>query len=292
MTEENKPKRYITKRTKMWRDCELAEMFVSTLDRIEQYGCAVLHIPGDAAAPRLSYTVGAYDTAGKPELITIGLTEPAARFALNEATALMKSGLDLTIGRHHGILGEVECEFHRIDPKWVQHVMGRAAWYYEDADIPVLQLIYPDLENRFQTDDGFTEYFRQPILTPGAQQTELETDFWAANDPSSSLFDWKFPDSPHTRVFLSQTVQDQKEKVTYVSHDADDGAWQFLGDLMSDGGGPVLSCFHHPIDNDPTLKELHDLPIGWYAVRDKPGDPWERYKHDKEPDEEHKSSTD
>lgn len=63
-------------------------------------------------------------------------------------------------------------------------------------------------------------------------------------------------------VYLSQTVQDREEAITYVSHDAEDGAWQFLGDKMDAGGGPVLSCFHHPVDWDASLKELHDLPLG------------------------------
>jgi hypothetical protein len=48
---------------------------------------------------------------------------------------------------------------------------------------------------------------------------------------------------------------------------------------MSDGGGPVLSCFHHPIDHDPSLGELADLPIGWYAERTKVGEPWARKLH-------------
>ena len=48
---------------------------------------------------------------------------------------------------------------------------------------------------------------------------------------------------------------------------------------MSEGGGPVLVCMHHPIDADPTLKELADLPIGWCAERDEPGKPWVRMTH-------------
>ncbi|HTJ29428.1 MAG TPA: hypothetical protein VL346_02960, partial [Acidobacteriaceae bacterium] len=81
---------------------------------------------------------------------------------------------------------------------------------------------------------------------------------------------------PHTNTYLSQTVYDGKEAVTYVSHDADDGAWQFLGDKMDDGGGPVLVCLHHPIDSDSSLKELADLPIGWCAHRTALGEPWIR----------------
>lgn len=108
--------------------------------------------------------------------------------------------------------------------------------------------------------------------------TQVENDFWASADPESSLFDWKFADGPHTRVFLSETVHQGTEPVTYVSHEEEDGAWQFLGDSMSDDGGPVISCFHHPVDNDPGLSELADLPQGWRAKRAKPGDPWMRSK--------------
>jgi hypothetical protein len=90
--------------------------------------------------------------------------------------------------------------------------------------------------------------------------------------------EWKFPDPPHTTAFLSQTIHDGTEPVTYVSHDADDGTWQFLGDSMSEVGGPVISCLHHPIDSDPTLTELADLPLGWSAERERLGEPWVRSK--------------
>lgn len=154
--------------------------------------------------------------------------------------------------------------------------MGWATWYYDGADFPALQLVYPDLKNRFPSDEGFDQYFAQPLMQPGAPMTRVENDFWASTDPESSLFNWKFPDPPHTRVFLSETVHNGTEPVTYVSHDAEDGAWQFLGDSMAEGGGPVISCFHHPIDRDPSLTELADLPVGWYAKRTKVGDPWVR----------------
>jgi hypothetical protein len=48
---------------------------------------------------------------------------------------------------------------------------------------------------------------------------------------------------------------------------------------MSEGGGPVLSCLHHPIDNDRSLEGLHDLPLNWYATRDDVDSPWERFEH-------------
>ena len=144
-------------------------------------------------------------------------------------------------------------------------------WYYDDADFPVLQAVYPDLENRVPEDEGFDTAFQQPLMQPTAPMTRVEDDFWASAHPKSSLFNWKFTDPPHAHAYLSETVNNGTEHVTFVSHDAEDGAWEFLGDSMSDGGGPVVVCLHHPIDRDPSLAELADLPLGWYAERSELG---------------------
>jgi hypothetical protein len=197
---------------------------------------------------------------------------------LNEGAKLLRAGVDLTRGRHRDLIGEVDCEFRPVDPKWIKQLMNWAIWYYDGLDFPVLQVVYPDLKNRFPEDEGFDKVFEQPLMQPMAAMTKAENDFLASTDPASSLFNWKFADDPHTRVFLSGTTNNGTESVTFVSHDADDGAWQFLGDRMMDGGGPVISCFHHPIDRDPSLAELADLPLGWYAERDGVGQPWIRRK--------------
>jgi hypothetical protein len=72
-----------------------------------------------------------------------------------------------------------------------------------------------------------------PNLQPNATQTNVEGDFWVSADPSSSLFDWKFPDPPHTMVFVSQPVPTGSDPITCVSHDIEDDAWQFLGGSMA-----------------------------------------------------------
>ncbi len=263
----------------MWRARDVRPRVLATLEVIEEHVCEILHISEDDVCPRFSYTVGVYDTIGKPELITVGLPLDAAHHALNKAVMLMKNGVDLRIGRQVDLIGRVEVQFQEVDPKWLHQVMLRADWFYEGVDVPVLQLIFPDLENRFQDeDDSFDELFRQPLLTGEIEEGTLAYDFWASHDETSSLSRWKFPDPPHTSAYLSQTVQDKDEPVTYVSHDLD-GDWQFLGDRMSDGGGPVLSCLHHPIDSDNSLEELHDLPLNWYATRDTTTSPWRRFEH-------------
>ncbi|HLJ90615.1 MAG TPA: DUF4262 domain-containing protein [Candidatus Angelobacter sp.] len=279
-------KNFETARTKHFRSIELNEQDERTISHIEEYGCSVVSVKRTSYGFGWSYTIGAFDTSGQPEIITVGLPPETAHFALNQAVELLRAGMDLTQGRHHDLVGEVDCEFRPVDPKWIKHLMGWAIWYYDGIDFPVLQAVYPDLENRFPEDKGFNKAFEQPLMGPTAPITRVEEEFWASADPSSSLFNWKFPDPPHTRVFLSETVHNGTEPVTYVSHDAEDGAWQFLGDSMSDGGGPVISCFHHPVDSDPSLGELADLPLGWYAERAKVGEPWIRKENPQEETEE------
>jgi hypothetical protein len=272
--------KYETERIQRFRAMKLSKGDKQTIGRIEKFGCEVVQVKSTISGPGWSYSVGVYDTSGKPEIITIGLQEDVAIVLINEAATSLRTGIDLTQGRHSDMLGDVQCEFRPVDAKWVRHLMGWAVWYYEDAEFPVLQAVYPDLQNRFPEDEGFDSAFQQPLMQPNTQMTTVESDFWASTDPKSSLFNWTFPVPPHTRVYLSKTVHEGTEPVTYVSHDTDDGAWQFLGDSMADGGGPVISCFHHPIDDDPSLSELADLPLGWYAERGSPGEPWIRKVHD------------
>jgi hypothetical protein len=279
MSKSEKSLVHKTARTSEWRSRDIKPYFIEAIHTIEEFGCQVVSVSSDAVAPSFTYTAGVYDTCAKPELITVGLPADVAHSALNAAVELMKNGIDLTIGRHKDLVGDVDVEFRHVDPKWLHHVMLRTDWFYEGADVPVLQLIYPDLENRFQDeDDSFNEFFAQPILDGEIEDGTLAYDFWASHDRASSLYRWKFSDGPHTSAYLSGTVNDQTEPVTYVSHDLE-GDWQFLGDKMSEGGEPVLSCLHHPIDNDRSLEELHDLPLNWYATRENPTAPWERFEH-------------
>jgi hypothetical protein len=277
--------RFQTERTRRFRQGDLSETDERTIANIEKFGCQVVQVKQTIAALGWSYTMGVYDTCGKPELITVGLPEETARYLLNQAADRSRNSINLAEGRHRDLLGDVECEFRPVDPKWVRELMNWAIWYYDGADFPVLQAVYPDLDNRFPGEPGFDKDFEQPLLQSDAPQTNVEQDFWASLDPSSSLFDWKFPDPPHTAAFLSKAVHTGAEPVTYVSHDSEDGAWQFLGDSMTGNEEPVLSCLHHPVDKDPSLKELSDLPLGWWAERARSGEPWVRHEHKPEEQE-------
>ena len=56
-----------------------------------------------------------------------------------------------------------------------------AAWFYEGAEFPVLQAVYPDLENRFPEEANFDLHFAQPLLQPNKTSGTIEDDFWRAH---------------------------------------------------------------------------------------------------------------
>ncbi len=87
---------------------------------------------------------------------------------------------------------------------------------------------------------------------------------------------WPFDDPPNVAVFTSKKIIGGNDWIHYVTHDADDGAWQFHGysgptseeDARIVGLGEIVKM-------DSTLKELHDLPLGWHAWRDSKESEWQ-----------------
>jgi len=88
--------------------------------------------------------------------------------------------------------------------------------------------------------------------------------------------DWTFDDPPNRRCYTTVNVLELNHPVLLVTHDADDGAWQFLCGKTSnpeDGRVIGLDC---ALARDLTLSEVADLPLGWRAWRDEIGGSWTR----------------
>jgi uncharacterized protein DUF4262 len=261
------------------RETELDAGDKKFLDDVELYGWHVIQVRVKEPMLSWSYTIGLYETFRQPEIIVVGLKEGTALYALNEMGDRMKNGIRLVNGdRHKELLSNVECEFRDVEQRWADHVMGYALWFYGGDRFPVMQCVYPDLNDKFPGEKEFDANWRdrQALLYSGAPASRVEDDFWAANDPNSSLFSWKFPVGPHTGIYTTRRIMDGSEPIVYVSHDIEDGAWQFHGPSESKSGDAVLVCLHHILDKDPSINDLVDLPRGWSASRQSPAAPWIR----------------
>ena len=171
-----------TDRTRRWRQSTLRDFNRKEIDTIEKFGYQVLSVADECSSLSFAYTFGLFDTCGLPEIVEVGLPHKTAFALLDEAANRLRNGVKLSEGRHIGFFrAEVQCEFRRVDPKWVQHVMLGAKWFYEGSDFPVLQAVYPDLENRFPEDANFDLNFAQPLLQPEWSFGQIEEEFWHAH---------------------------------------------------------------------------------------------------------------
>ena len=86
---------------------------------------------------------------------------------------------------------------------------------------------------------------------------------------------WPFEDPPNTASITTRQVLDGSP-ILHVTHDADDGGWQFLCGTTEDPADARVVGLGRMFARDPSLGELADLPEGWRAWRAAPGRVWER----------------
>jgi len=88
----------------------------------------------------------------------------------------------------------------------------------------------------------------------------------------------KFRESDNTAVFTTAFVIIDKKDITMVTHEKEDGAWQFFSDDKFDNFEDVAKVvgLGEIIKMDSTILELADLPEGFTAKRKFKGDKWIR----------------
>jgi hypothetical protein len=266
------------RRLEFLRKCKLAPDEVNVIENIEKYGSHVVQIRESNFVPGWSFTIGLYELLRQPEVIVVGLKPDLAILVLNEIARRMREGNFQPEAWATNVLEHVECEFRPVEKKWLRKTMGYAVWFYGNDNFPAIQCIYPDITNKLPWQQGFDSSWRdrQPLLFHEAPASNAEHAFWSANDAESSIADWKFPDPPHRGVFTTKGIMASDDPILSVYHNAGDGAWQFHGAGESTPETAAYVCFHHIVDKDATVVDLADLPLGWWASRERVGAPWTR----------------
>ena len=85
---------------------------------------------------------------------------------------------------------------------------------------------------------------------------------------------YPFSDAPNTAVFICSHILDSGEDILFVSHDTDDGAWQFLCDKEHNESDARIVSLKYVLNLDPTISNLNDLPLGYCAQRKSKSDKW------------------
>lgn len=86
--------------------------------------------------------------------------------------------------------------------------------------------------------------------------------------------EWPFEDPEDTQVIILERILRGESSLRLVTHDEDDGSWQFLdGDHVFEDDA-VIVFLGEIVQFDPSLLSLALLPLGWHAWRDSPAEPW------------------
>ena len=96
--------------------------------------------------------------------------------------------------------------------------------------------------------------------------------------------EWLFEDPPNVATITTKGILEKQDPILFVTHDADDGMWQFLPGFEVDEDDSKVVSLASVIKIDPSLHELHDLPLGWTAERDSLDDPWRRFSDEDDED--------
>ena len=101
---------------------------------------------------------------------------------------------------------------------------------------------------------------------------------WPFKKAKSPAF--PFGDTPNTACIACTHVAREGAPVLYVSHDADDGMWQFLcgGESHTEADALTLAL-SHVAELDDSLSEVADMPSGVAGEREDVGKKWKFYNN-------------
>jgi hypothetical protein len=85
-----------------------------------------------------------------------------------------------------------------------------------------------------------------------------------------------FANPENIKAYTTTRVINEGAAILVVSHDEEDGAWQFLDGGELDYMVAIVVTLREIIDRDPSVAELADLPVGWIAERADLNSPWHR----------------
>jgi Domain of unknown function (DUF4262) len=230
---------------------------------IKRVGWVVIGIEADAEGPGFAFSVGLFHTLGHPEVLLMGLRVPIAHRLINDIGKAIRAGRRFEAGgRYDGIADGFPLAFVAVAERHYREYLGYARWFYRGSEFPVVQYIWPDKQGIFPWEPGHDARFLQvqPVLGPAGE--------WEDG--------WVFPDPPNAAVFTVRQIVEEGRPILSVSHDGEDGAWQFLtGGPCALADGRVV-CLAEMVRRDPSVAELAHLPLGWRAWRTAAGAPWRR----------------
>jgi len=90
----------------------------------------------------------------------------------------------------------------------------------------------------------------------------------------------KFNEELNVMVITTKKILNKKSPILFVSHDADDGMWQFLDGKEANFDEAMIVGLEEIVNIDNSLNDIADLELGWYAWRETRTGNWIRAKNE------------
>lgn len=133
---------------------EADRLGLTIIENVQQHGWHVVMIPEDEIGPGFAYTIGLVHTHGVSELAMFGLDINAMHRMLNRLGAKAATGAVLADGqRHSDVADGRQVALRQVDLRWYRTFFGRAIGFYRRPPFPVLQVAWPDVEDRFHWEE-------------------------------------------------------------------------------------------------------------------------------------------
>jgi len=95
---------------------------------------------------------------------------------------------------------------------------------------------------------------------------------FSADKNSNSEF--PFSDAKNTATITCRHIMDDHHAILYVSHDEDDGMWQFLCGKAHNADEAMIIALGEIFEYDNSIAAVADLPLGYEAARKGKSSEW------------------
>jgi hypothetical protein len=227
---------------------------------VARQGWSVLSVPAEGSRPAYAFTVGLWHSFSHAEASVFGRDEDEMIQWLDTVGREVGAGRVLLPDRvGDDVVGTTEVFPRPALASWHRHLFGGALNFYRGEPVPMLQLVWPDMDGVLPWESGCAD----DCL---AAQPRLWDRVAAAQAPDG----WPFPVSPDALVLTTKAIAFDCAPVIGVVHD-EEGEWQFLDDPAVDMKDLTIVHLAHVVARRPELGELGDLEMGFEAWLDKEG---------------------
>ncbi|MEE1823619.1 DUF4262 domain-containing protein [Streptomyces sp. BE20] len=121
---------------------------------VREHGCHVVGVGGGGEVPDWAFTVGLWHSYRVPEVAMFGLEPDGLMHWVGSAAVRVRDGASTEPGTLlPNVIEGYRLRCQPVDPSWHYPLLGTFVGFYRQTPVPVVQLLWPDREHRWPSDE-------------------------------------------------------------------------------------------------------------------------------------------